>query len=62
MMNVLVCFLISAVCLIVVVRCFVANQVYRGAIDAALARISHTILGYRPNQAADFCVVFIGRT
>ena len=28
----------------------------------ALARISHTILGYRLIQAADFCLVFIGRT
>ena len=37
MTNALVCFLIAAVCLIVAVRCFVANQVYRGAIDAALA-------------------------
>jgi hypothetical protein len=37
MMNAVVWFLISAVCLIVAVRCFVANQVYRGAIDAALA-------------------------
>jgi hypothetical protein len=37
MTNALVCFLIAAVCLIVAVRCFVASQVYRGAIDAALA-------------------------
>jgi hypothetical protein len=29
--------MISAVCLIVAARCFVANQVYRGVIDAALA-------------------------
>jgi hypothetical protein len=36
-MNALVCFLIWAVCLTVAVRCFVANQLYRGAIDAALA-------------------------
>jgi hypothetical protein len=37
MTNALVCFVISAVCLTGAVRCFVANQVYRGAIDAALA-------------------------
>jgi hypothetical protein len=27
-----------------------------------LARISHTILAYRLSQAADSCLVFIGRT
>ena len=37
MTNALVCFVISAVSLIGAVRRFVANQVYRGAIDAALA-------------------------
>jgi hypothetical protein len=37
MMNTLVYFLISAVFLIVAVGRFVANQPYRGAIDAALA-------------------------
>jgi hypothetical protein len=30
--------------------------------QGGLARISHTILGYRLIQAADFCLVFIGRT
>lgn len=37
MTNALVGFVISAVCLIVAVRCFVTNEVHRGAIDAALA-------------------------
>jgi len=37
MTDALVCFLISAVSLIAAVRCFAANQAYRGAIDAALA-------------------------
>jgi hypothetical protein len=34
----------------------------KGKNEQVLARISHTILGYRLIQAADFCLVFIGRT
>jgi len=41
---------------------FSSREPVSTSLESALTRISHTILGYRLIQAADFCLVFIGRT